>query len=95
MPKAAKKEDLFEHDPTHLGNAQTGHLRAFIERVEKLEEEKKAIADDVKEVYSEAKGAGFDVKIMRKIVAIRKLDREKWKAEEQVRDLYLSALGLL
>lgn len=95
MPKAATKEDLFEHDPTHLGNEATGHLRAFIERVEKLEEEKKAIADDIKEVYGEAKGTGFDVKIMRKIVAIRKLDREKWEAEEQVRDLYLASLGLL
>lgn len=95
MPKAATKEDLFEHDPTHLGNAQTGHLRAFIERVKKLEEEKKAIADDIKEVYGEAKGTGFDVKIMRKIVAIRKMDRKKWEVEEQVRDLYLASLGLL
>ena len=50
------------------------HLRAFIERVEKLEEEKRAIADDIKEVYAEAKGNGFDPKVMRKIVSLRRMD---------------------
>jgi uncharacterized protein (UPF0335 family) len=70
-----------------------GHLKAFIERIERLEEEKKAIADDIKEVYAEAKGNGYDVKIMRKIVSIRKLDANKRREEEEILDLYLSALG--
>lgn len=70
-------------------------LRAFIERIEKLEEEKKAIAEDIKEVYSEAKGTGFDARIIRKIVSMRKMDREKRREEEEILDLYLSALGMI
>ena len=71
-----------------------GHLRAFIERIEKLEEEKKAIADDIKQVYAEAKGTGYDVKILRKIVSIRKQDRDQRREEEEILDLYLAALGM-
>ena len=70
-----------------------GHLRAFIERIERLEEEKRTIADDIKEVYAEAKGNGFDARIMRKIVSIRRMDREKRIEEETILDLYLQALG--
>lgn len=70
-----------------------GHLRAFIERIEKLEEEKRAIADDIKDVYGEAKGTGFDPKIMRKIVSLRRQDKNKRQEEEEILDLYLSALG--
>ncbi len=71
------------------------HLRAFIERIERLEEEKRAIADDIKEVYAEAKGNGFDAKIMRKIVPMRRQDREKRIEEETILDLYLNALGMV
>jgi len=71
-----------------------GHLRAFIERIERLEEEKKALSDDIKDVYAEAKGTGFDVKIMRKIISIRKQDRDKRREEEEILDLYLAALGI-
>jgi uncharacterized protein (UPF0335 family) len=71
------------------------HLRAFIERIERLEEEKRTIADDIKEVYAEAKGNGFDAKIMRKIVSIRRQDIEKRKEEETILDLYLNALGMI
>jgi uncharacterized protein (UPF0335 family) len=71
------------------------HLRAFIERIERLEEEKRAIADDIKEVYAEAKGTGYDAKIMRKIISLRRQDRDKRREEEEILDLYLSALGLL
>ncbi|MBM3550425.1 MAG: DUF2312 domain-containing protein [Alphaproteobacteria bacterium] len=71
-----------------------GHLRAFIERVEKLEEEKRAIADDIKDVYAEAKGTGFDPKVMRKIVSLRRQDKHKRQEEEEILDLYLSALGM-
>ena len=70
-----------------------GHLRAFIERIERLEEEKRTIADDIKEVYAEAKGNGFDAKIMRNIVSIRRMDREKRIEEETILDLYMQALG--
>ena len=72
-----------------------GQLRALIERVEKLEEEKRAIADDIKDVYAEAKGSGFDAKILRKVVALRKMDRDKRAEEEAVLDCYLAALGML
>jgi uncharacterized protein (UPF0335 family) len=72
----------------------SGHLRAFIERIEKLEEEKKALADDIKDVYAEAKGNGFDVKILRKIVSIRRQDRDKRREEEEILELYLAALGM-
>lgn len=70
------------------------HLQAFLERIEKLEEEKRAIADDIKDVYAEAKGTGYDVKILRKIVSIRRQDTQKRREEEEILDLYLSALGL-
>jgi uncharacterized protein (UPF0335 family) len=70
-----------------------GHLRAFIERIERLEEEKRAIADDIKDVYGEAKATGFDPKIMRKIVSLRRQDKSKRQEEEEILDLYLSALG--
>ena len=72
-----------------------GQLRAFVERVERLSEEKKAIADDIKDVFAEAKGHGFDTKIMRKTIKIRAMDRDKWREEEEILDLYLAALGLL
>ena len=71
-----------------------GHLTAFIERIEKLEEEKKAIADDIKDVYAEAKGTGFDPRIMRKIVSLRKQDKSKRQEEEEILVLYLAALGM-
>ena len=72
-----------------------GQLRAFVVRVERLSEEKKAIADDIKDVFAEAKGNGFDTKVMRKAIKIRAMDRDKWREEEEILDLYLAALGLL
>jgi len=71
-----------------------GHLRSFIERIERLEEEKKSIGADIKEVFAEAKGAGFDTKIMRKVIALRKLDTAERQEMEAVLDLYKSALGM-
>ncbi len=68
-------------------------LRSFIERVERLEEEKAVIAGDVKEVYAEAKGEGYDTKTLRQVVRIRKMDRAERKEREALLDLYLSALG--
>jgi uncharacterized protein (UPF0335 family) len=79
---------------TGTEEVNAGHLRAFIERIEQLEEEKKALADDIKDVYAEAKGAGFDVKILRKIIVLRRQDRDSRREEEAILDLYLSALGI-
>jgi uncharacterized protein (UPF0335 family) len=85
-----------EKDPAVGGSEEVnaGHLRAFIERIERLEEEKKALADDIKDVYAEAKGTGFDVKIMRKIVSLRKQDRDKRQEEDEILGLYMAALGM-
>jgi uncharacterized protein (UPF0335 family) len=70
------------------------HLKSFIERIERLEEEKAALAADIREVYSEAKGTGFDAKIMRKVVALRKLDTADRQEQDAILDLYLGALGM-
>lgn len=69
-------------------------LKSFIERVERLEEEKKAISDDMKEIFAEAKGEGFDVKIIRMIIRIRKQDSNERAEQEAILDLYLHALGM-
>ncbi|MGD0189418.1 MAG: DUF2312 domain-containing protein [Rhizomicrobium sp.] len=69
-------------------------LRSLIERVERLEEEKAALTADIREVYSEAKGVGFDTKIMRQVVRLRKLDRADRQEQEAILDLYLGALGM-
>ena len=69
-------------------------LTAFVERIERLEEEKKGIADDIKEVYAEAKGNGFDVKVLRKVISVRKQDAAERAEQEAILDLYLSALGM-
>lgn len=68
-------------------------LRQLVTRIEKLEEEKKGIADDVKETYAEAKALGFDTKALRQVVRYRKLDRQEREEQEQMRELYLHALG--
>jgi uncharacterized protein (UPF0335 family) len=70
-------------------------LRTLVERVERLAEEKQAIADDIKDVFGEAKARGYDPRTMRKVVAIRKLDKDRRAEEEALLDTYLSALGLL
>ena len=71
-----------------------GQLRAFIERIERLEEEKQTIADDIKEVFAEAKGTGFDTKAMRTIIRLRKKDANERQEEEAILDLYKAALGM-
>jgi uncharacterized protein (UPF0335 family) len=72
--------------------AQT-RLKTIIERIERLEEDKAAVANDIKEVFAEAKGEGFDVKILRKVVRLRKQDKAKRQEEEALIDLYLAAIG--
>ena len=71
-----------------------GQLRAFIERIERLEEEKQTISDDIKDVYAELKGTGFDAKAVRTIIRLRKKDQAERQEEEAILDLYLAALGM-
>ncbi|NMD07922.1 MAG: DUF2312 domain-containing protein [Phyllobacteriaceae bacterium] len=71
-----------------------GQLRAIVERIERLEEEKKTIAGDIKEVYAEAKGNGFDIKILRKVISLRKKDADERQEEEAMLEVYLAALGM-
>lgn len=75
------------------GGVAADRLRSFIERVERLEEDKAAIMEDIKLVYGEAKGEGYDTKILRQVIRIRKMDRADRQEQEALLDLYLSALG--
>jgi uncharacterized protein (UPF0335 family) len=70
-------------------------LRALVERIERMEEEKKAIADDIREIYAEAKGNGFDTKVLRQIVRLRRQDAAERAEQRALTELYLSALGML
>lgn len=70
-----------------------GHLRSFIDRIERMEVEKAVIAEDIRAIYAEAKGTGFDVEILRRIIAIRKMDADEHRAQQEMIDLYMSALG--
>jgi uncharacterized protein (UPF0335 family) len=78
-----------------VGGVAADQLRSIVERIERLEEEKKALAEDIKDVYAEAKGNGFDVKVLRKIIAMRKRDRAELDEEESILEIYLRALGML
>lgn len=72
-----------------------GQLKSIIERIERLEEEKKTIAGDIKEVYAEAKANGFDTKILRKVISLRKKDADERSEEESMLELYMMAIGML
>lgn len=90
MPEIS--DDQNRSNDKGLGRDQ---LRGLVERIERLEEEKSAIADDIKEVYGEAKGTGFDVKAMRQIVKMRKMDASDRMEQEAILDTYLHALGMV
>ncbi|GAB5387144.1 MAG: DUF2312 domain-containing protein [Alphaproteobacteria bacterium] len=92
MPKDQTKNDT---QPTAVGGIAAEQLRSFIERVERLEEEKAGIAPDIRDIYAEAKGNGFDVKIMRKIVSLRKLEDNDRREQDELTDLYRHALGMI
>ena len=96
MPAAAtaEKAEKAEKEETAHRFAKD-QLKSIVERVERLEEEKKAIADDIKDVYSEAKAHGFDVKALRTIVKMRKQDANERKEQEAILETYLHALGML
>ncbi|MBK1625025.1 DUF2312 domain-containing protein [Afifella marina] len=76
------------------GGVAAGQLRAFIERIERLEEEKKTLSEDIREVYAEAKSNGFDTKVMRQVVRLRKQDVAERQEQEAILDLYMHALGM-
>jgi len=78
-----------------VGGIAGDRLKSFIERIERLEEEKKALANDIKEVYAEAKGNGFDVKIMRHVIRLRRLDKDDLDEQDALIDVYKRALGML
>ena len=80
---------------TDVGGLAAGQLRSFVDRIERLEEEKKALANDIKEVYAEAKGNGFDTKILRKVISIRKLEDAERQEQESLLELYMAALGMV
>ena len=77
-----------------VGGIAGAQLKSFIERIERLEEEKKALSDDIKDVYGEAKANGFDTKVLRKIISLRKQDRDERMEQEAILELYLQALGM-
>jgi len=85
------------HDDVDLDTSQVAadELRLLIERAERLEEEKKGIADDIKDVMAEAKGRGYDPKAIRSILRIRKKKKEEWQEEQAIQEVYMQALGML
>ena len=89
---ASFSAQMAEH-PDVMTAAAQGRLKTIIERIERLEEDKAAVAEDLKGVFAEAKGEGFDVKILRKVIRLRKMDKVKRDEEEALVDLYLSAIG--
>jgi uncharacterized protein (UPF0335 family) len=76
------------------GGVSAERLRSFVKRIEKMEEDKAAVAEDLKEIYGEAKGAGFDTRIIRKIISLRRLELEKRREQEELLELYKAALGM-
>jgi uncharacterized protein (UPF0335 family) len=94
MAKSNLKQKEVSNMNKVSGEVSGTRLKSFIERVERLEEEKKAISEDIRDVYGEAKGTGFDPKVMRKIVSLRKTNLEKRREEQELLDLYMSAIGM-
>lgn len=89
-----QNEDEANEETKDVGGVAGKRLLSFIERIERLEEEKSALAEDIKEVYGEAKAVGFDAKTMRKVVKIRKMDTEKRREEDELFELYKAAVGI-
>ena len=80
-------------EPTTVGGVNVGQLRSFIERIERLEEEKQALMADIREVFAEAKANGYDVKIMRQVLKLRRMDNDDRAEEETLLEVYKRALG--
>ena len=78
-----------------VGGIAAERLKSFVERIERLEEEKRGLQEDIKEVYAEAKGTGFDTKIIRQIIRLRKMDKADRQEQEAILELYKEALGMV
>lgn len=93
---AAKSIDIQSaaNDEQDIGGVSGKRLRSYLDRIDRLEEEKKGLADDIKDIYAEAKGVGFDTKTIRKLVRLRKMETEKRREEEELLELYKAAVGL-
>lgn len=93
---SGEADDTFDvsDEQLDMANESADELRRLIERIERLEDEKKGVADDIKDVYAEGKAKGFDTKMMRKIVALRKLDPEARREQQAILETYLAALGM-
>jgi uncharacterized protein (UPF0335 family) len=85
---------MLDKNPIATESVAADQLKAFIERIERLEEEKAGIAGDIKEIYAEAKGTGFDTKAIRKIISLRKQDHSERQEQEAILELYMQALGM-
>jgi uncharacterized protein (UPF0335 family) len=83
-----------ECDGLDVGGIAGKRLKSFIERIERLKEEQAALGEDVKEVFAEAKGSGFDTKIIRKIISLRKKDQQRRREEKELLELYAQAIGM-
>lgn len=94
-PHSSVTKAAIRGESKDVGGVAGQRLSSFVERVERLEEEKAALMEDIKEVYAEAKGVGFDVKQIRKLITLRKMDTEKRHEEEAILDLYKSAIGMV
>lgn len=92
-PIPSPEEPKLQTSTTRTVGTTADRLKNFVARIERLEEDKQGIADDIKEVFGEAKGEGFDVKVLRKVIARRKRDPEDVAEEEELLELYLSAVG--
>lgn len=80
---------------SNIGGISSAQLKSFVERIERLEEEKTNVNEQIREVFAEAKGTGFDVKIIRQVLKIRKLEMQERLEQEELLDLYLAALGMI
>lgn len=96
MTSAVRIDDEIETaaPPEAVDKATASRLKSIIERVERLEEEKKALGEDIKEVYGEAKATGFDVKVIRQIVRLRKIELDKRREAEMLLETYKAAIGM-
>jgi uncharacterized protein (UPF0335 family) len=94
LARIPQNADDDEKQSKDVGGVAGKRLTSFIERVERLEEEKAGLADDIKDVYAEAKGVGFDVVTVRRIIKLRKMDPEKRREQDELLELYMSAVGM-
>ncbi|HEX3348545.1 MAG TPA: DUF2312 domain-containing protein [Acetobacteraceae bacterium] len=93
QPVRARKGSSKPGD-SDVGGIAADRLRSFVERIERLEEEKRALASDIKDVFAEAKGAGFDVKILRKLISLRRMEAQERDEMDELLTLYMRAIGM-